>query len=287
MGNQKLKWTSEEEEALIAGIAKHGTGKWKNILRDPDFAPSLTHRSNIDLKDKWRNMSINPCAQGSKDKVKITTTKPIEPSPVPDIQNPASTVVLVPGNDMPDEPSKSLQEAKNAPRHNSMIFEALSALNNPNGVDIGTIVKYIEQRHEVPQNFRRLLSSKLRRLALQGKLEKMQNCSYKIRKETSPVKKTTPPLRQKDVVRPTRPVQSSHGFVTAEETLEEAAVTTAYMLSEAENKSFVAAEAVKEAERVANLAENMNALLQLAKEIYEQCSQGEMVLLNHPVSDRM
>lgn len=50
MGNQKQKWKAEEEEALRAGVAKHGTGKWKNILRDPEFAPFLTLRSNIDLK---------------------------------------------------------------------------------------------------------------------------------------------------------------------------------------------------------------------------------------------
>jgi hypothetical protein len=50
MGNQKLKWTAEEEEALLAGIRKHGPGKWKNILRDPEFADQLIHRSNIDLK---------------------------------------------------------------------------------------------------------------------------------------------------------------------------------------------------------------------------------------------
>lgn len=50
MGNQKQKWTQEEEDALLKGVAKHGPGKWKNILKDPDFAPSLVHRSNIDLK---------------------------------------------------------------------------------------------------------------------------------------------------------------------------------------------------------------------------------------------
>lgn len=50
MGNQKLKWTSDEEKALLAGIEKHGTGRWKSILQDPQFAPFLTHRSNIDLK---------------------------------------------------------------------------------------------------------------------------------------------------------------------------------------------------------------------------------------------
>ncbi|XP_058004502.1 telomere-associated protein 1 isoform X3 [Hevea brasiliensis] len=50
MGNQKQKWTVEEE-ALLNGVAKHGPGKWKNILKDPDFAPFLTQRSNIDLKE--------------------------------------------------------------------------------------------------------------------------------------------------------------------------------------------------------------------------------------------
>ena len=50
MGNQKQKWTAEEEEALLGGVAKHGPGKWKNILKDPEFAPFLTNRSNIDLK---------------------------------------------------------------------------------------------------------------------------------------------------------------------------------------------------------------------------------------------
>lgn len=50
MGNPKQKWTSEEEEALRAGVAKHGTGKWKDIQRDPEFNPFLSSRSNIDLK---------------------------------------------------------------------------------------------------------------------------------------------------------------------------------------------------------------------------------------------
>lgn len=50
MGNQKLKWTNEEEDALIAGIETHGPGKWKAILLDPQFGPLLTSRSNIDLK---------------------------------------------------------------------------------------------------------------------------------------------------------------------------------------------------------------------------------------------
>lgn len=50
MGNPKLKWTLEEEEAITAAVAKLGTGQWKNILKDPEFAPRLANRSNVQLK---------------------------------------------------------------------------------------------------------------------------------------------------------------------------------------------------------------------------------------------
>ncbi|CAN1837033.1 Telomere repeat-binding factor 5 [Linum perenne] len=50
MGNHKQMWTKEEEDALLAGISRYGLGNWKIIRRDPDFAPSFSHRSNIDLK---------------------------------------------------------------------------------------------------------------------------------------------------------------------------------------------------------------------------------------------
>ncbi|ESQ29984.1 hypothetical protein EUTSA_v10012087mg [Eutrema salsugineum] len=58
VGYRRNKWTAEEEGALLAGICKHGAGKWLNILEDPEFRPQLLYRSNIDLKDKWRNMKI-------------------------------------------------------------------------------------------------------------------------------------------------------------------------------------------------------------------------------------
>jgi hypothetical protein len=61
MGNPKQKWTSEEEEALRAGVAKHGTGKWKNIQRDPEFNPYLYSRSNIDLKVSSSSSSSSCC----------------------------------------------------------------------------------------------------------------------------------------------------------------------------------------------------------------------------------
>ncbi|KAM5576827.1 single myb histone 4-like [Rosa sericea] len=57
---QPQKWTAEEEEALLAGVAKHGVGKWKIILEDSEFGPILTDRSNHKLKYKWRRWSVRP-----------------------------------------------------------------------------------------------------------------------------------------------------------------------------------------------------------------------------------
>jgi myb proto-oncogene protein len=53
MGAPKQRWTSEEEAALRAGIARHGVGKWRTILKDPEFSSTLCYRSNVDLKVQY------------------------------------------------------------------------------------------------------------------------------------------------------------------------------------------------------------------------------------------
>ena len=52
---------AEEEKALREGVKRHGMGRWKYIKTDPEFSQCLTNRSNVDLKDKWRNILV---AQG-------------------------------------------------------------------------------------------------------------------------------------------------------------------------------------------------------------------------------
>lgn len=59
---------------------------------------------------------------------------------------------------------------------------------------------------------------------------------------------------------------------TTGDTVEEAAEAAANKIAEAENKSFVAAEAVKEAERITKMAEETDSMLQLAKDIFEKCN---------------
>ncbi|KAF5788598.1 putative transcription factor MYB-related family [Helianthus annuus] len=280
MGNPKQKWTAEEEEALRAGVAKHGTGKWKNIQRDPEFNPFLYSRSNIDLKDKWRNMSVSANGQGPREKSrtpkpKSNTDSPATPSPMSQAPGPSALAVVDPvSTDVHmDDASKCLLDGKTASSYDAMIYEALSTLRDPNGSDISAMVSFIEKRHEVHPNFRRQLSARLRRLVSQEKLEKVQN-GYRLRREV--VNGTKGPIPKPKEIRPrlSGPINSHLG-----ETLEEAAVAAAYKVAEAENKSFVAAEAVKEAERVSKMAEEAEAFLQLAKEIYEKCSRGEVVMV--------
>ena len=51
----KARWSNAETNALISAVDKHGL-KWTSIKRDPQFNHCLINRSNIDLKDKWRNI---------------------------------------------------------------------------------------------------------------------------------------------------------------------------------------------------------------------------------------
>ncbi|KAJ4958316.1 hypothetical protein NE237_025427 [Protea cynaroides] len=275
MGNPKQKWTTEEEDALRAGVDKHGVGKWKNIQRDPEFGHCLSARSNIDLKDKWRNMSVSASGQGSREKLRTPKVKANldATAPASTVQSSASSVPLsqdAPADNVIDS-GRGSQDGKAAPRYNAMIFEALK---DSNGSDINSIINYIEQRLEVPQNFRRLLSSKLRRLIAQDKLEKVQNC-YKIKEDTT-FGTRAPPPKEKDI----RPRQSQPPrSVPLVDTVEEAAAAAAYKIAEAESKSFVAYGAVHEAEKMAKMVEEAESLVQLAKEIFEKCSRGEIVLM--------
>lgn len=63
------------------------------------------------------------------------------------------------------------------------------------------------------------------------------------------------------------------GSKSSKEMIMEAAQTAAYRVAEAENKAFLAAEAVKEFEKFSKLAEETDSILQLTKEIYKQCMQ--------------
>ena len=48
------RWGLDEVQALIEGVSRCGVGNWSRIKELG--VPELDHRTNIDLKDKWRNL---------------------------------------------------------------------------------------------------------------------------------------------------------------------------------------------------------------------------------------
>uniref|UniRef100_A0A0E0DNR1 MYB transcription factor n=1 Tax=Oryza meridionalis TaxID=40149 RepID=A0A0E0DNR1_9ORYZ len=278
MGAPKQKWTSEEEEALRRGVLKHGPGKWRTIQKDPEFSPVLSSRSNIDLKDKWRNLSFSASGLGSRDKLKVPRIKGPSSSTSPSSQTP---LLVLPPNKVAEaspsaDPEKSSQDVKIP---NSMVIEALCEIGDPNGSDVDAICHYIEQRHEVQANFRRLLTAKLRRLIAAKKIEKIDR-SYRITEsyaaKVSQANKSPSP--KKDPAKPLKASQNLGSFAGTSPALE-AAAAAAMKVADAEAKSHLANEHMTEAERIFKLTEETESLVTLATEIYERCSRGEILTI--------
>ncbi|KAK7261679.1 hypothetical protein RIF29_27995 [Crotalaria pallida] len=290
MGNQKQKWTADEEDALHRGVQKYGAGKWKNILKDPDFAPFLTSRSNIDLKDKWRNLNVSNGQGGTKEKSRTPKPKAMAsssastapasasvpaaaaaPAPIPAaVAATPQSVVSTPRSKIADDHSMAeAEDSKNPPRYNAMVFEALSMINDANGSDISAIASFIEQKHKVPPNFRRALSTRLRRLVSQGKIEKVEN-GFKIKEET-PSDAISPVAPQPNEAYPQQ--YPTYNFMSYSEAMQEAIETAAYRIAEAQNKEYLASEAFKEVEKLTQMAEDNESVIQMLTEMYEQSTE--------------
>ena len=52
----KITWRQQEINALKKGVKKHGKGKWALIHSDYHHVFNILGRTQVDLKDKWRNL---------------------------------------------------------------------------------------------------------------------------------------------------------------------------------------------------------------------------------------
>ncbi|KAF3436734.1 hypothetical protein FNV43_RR19481 [Rhamnella rubrinervis] len=128
----RRRWTSEEEAALRAGVLKHGVGWWKDILVDSEFNTTLSNRSNIDLKDKWRNMSAASDQGGRRKKSRMRKPKAANS----DGLSPAQTSTA--SGPVAREVDKGFL-IKNISLFDEKIFEAFSTLKEQNVLDTNTI----------------------------------------------------------------------------------------------------------------------------------------------------
>ncbi|KAK8921762.1 Telomere repeat-binding protein 4 [Platanthera zijinensis] len=75
-------WTLAEVLKLVEGVSRYGAGKWSEIRR-LSFS-SGSHRTSVDLKDKWRNLLKASFAQVPTDKGAAGSRKPTSlPIPTP------------------------------------------------------------------------------------------------------------------------------------------------------------------------------------------------------------
>ncbi|KAG9137108.1 hypothetical protein Leryth_011929 [Lithospermum erythrorhizon] len=183
MGAPKQKWTAAEEAALRAGIAKYGLGKWSTILKDPDFSTVLQSRSNVDLKDKWRNINVMVNGTGSRQRGRTNAYKNTPmvqkngenvTDTTPAIDSNMEVVDMKPLDEIPATPLKTAPK-RPISRLDNVILEALNELKEPRGSSSAAIALYIEDRYSVPSNFGELLGANLKHLTEFGRLVKVKN----------------------------------------------------------------------------------------------------------------
>lgn len=208
MGAPKQKWTPEEEAALKAGVIKHGAGKWRTILTDPEFSGILHLRSNVDLKDKWRNINVT-AIWGSRQKAKLALKRDL---PTPKLAENPTALSTVPQSDAEIVDAKPLAISRGAlqtsdskepfARLDKLILEAITNLKELRGSDRAAIAFYIEERYWAPPNLKKLLSMKLKHMTANGRLIKIKH-KYKIAQSSTSEKRRSSSLllledRQKD-----------------------------------------------------------------------------------------
>ncbi|KAJ0236526.1 Telomere repeat-binding factor 2 [Hirschfeldia incana] len=267
MGAPKQKLTPEEEAALKAGVLKHGTGKWRTILSDPQFSSLLKFRSNVDLKDKWRNISVT-ALWGSRKKAKLALKRGALPPPKQDGSNntTALSIVSLANGEERTNPTSPRPHAskKSITSLDKIILEAITNLKESRGSDRTSIFMYIEENFKTPPNMKRHVAVRLKHLSSNGPLVKIK---HKYRFSTNFTNSgATPQLCLEGNNKNDSPKPKGNNILTKSRsegellmikgmTEQEAAETAARAVAEAEFAITEAEEAAKEADRAEAEAE--------------------------------
>ncbi|XP_074576727.1 single myb histone 2-like [Curcuma longa] len=266
MGAPKQKWTQDEEAALKAGVNKHGAGKWRTILKDPEFSNVLRNRSNVDLKDKWRNMSVTAHGLGSREKARIALknsrqTMKHDTTSMDVAKDVANEVLDVEPLATSSEPPQISSQKRSISRLDNLIMEAIVNLKEPTGSNKTAISSYIEDQYWPPTDFKELLSEKLKTLTASGRLIKVKR-KYRIAPTSYSKEKTSKFLVEGQQGEPRPEIKPlSKSQIDAElarmrnMTAQEAAAVAAQAVAEAEAAMAEAEAAAREAEAAETDAE--------------------------------
>nr|GEU45472.1 hypothetical protein [Tanacetum cinerariifolium] len=192
MGVPKTKWSSEEEAALNAGIAKYGVSKWTTILRDVEFAKVLEKRSNVDLKDKWRNMSLTASGRSRnrprpKQSEMLTIYEPEDLSSSRRERDLIDCVLDSPAILPAASQIGSFKMPMPMARLDILILDAIIDLKEKRGSSRAAISEYLQEKHSVPPNFMKLLHAELKSDGLR-KIDQGKASGYFSNGETSGIK---------------------------------------------------------------------------------------------------
>ncbi|XP_077219936.1 telomere repeat-binding factor 1-like isoform X2 [Tasmannia lanceolata] len=278
MGAPKLKWTSEEESALKAGVVKHGTGKWLTILKDPEFSGVLSLRSNVDLKDKWRNISVTANGWGSREKARLALKRSQQIPSQED--NPMASCK----DEIVDAEPRAISNGtlqitvpkRSIPSLDNLILEAITNLKERSGSNKTAITIYIKDHYWASPNFKRLVFAKLKDLTSSGKLIKVKR-NYRIAPSSSfSDGRISGPLKVvKDDPKPLTKSQIKMRNVTAQEA---AAAAAAQAVAEAEVAMLEAEEATREAEAAEAYAEAAHAFAEAAMMTLKRVNASKLMV---------
>lgn len=283
MGAPKQKWTAEEEAALKAGIQKYGLGKWSTILKDPEFSTALQLRSNVDLKDKWRNLNCMTNGSGSRQRARVSdknvqlSAKPEEDStPSLTMQKDLEVTHMASGAASSDK-FHDVASVQQIPRLDELILEAITKLKEPRGSTRPSIAQYIEEHCSPSPDFERSLAANLKMLAGSGHLIKVKSQYRLAPKRSSSAPENEQPLllanasekdpsgaEKSDVVPLTKSMVDADLEKMKYMSAEEAVKAAAKAVAEAEVAIAEAEKAAQEAEEAEAEAEASRSFVDLA-----------------------
>ncbi|CAA7055945.1 unnamed protein product [Microthlaspi erraticum] len=294
MGGPKQKWTYEEEMALRAGVVKHGPGKWRAIVLDSQFRSALKYRTNVDLKDKWRNLNVS--GGGSRKKSKPAQKKTRSSRSKKNDDNDTDTDMdEADGDDAgqeivptppPSPPSGSVDPPTDFDGPyasvDKMIVQGINISND--GLDRNLVLRYIEM---ILPDMKNVVTSRLKYLTNAGTLLKI-NGKYKMPPgyQTAGAEQMSPPqlqnLLEENMENTPNPeengVQSlTNGVLdkTMGMTVEEAAAAAARAVAEADFAIAEAEAAAREADEAEAAAEAAQIFAEVAMEFLKCSMHGQ------------